>query len=311
MTGDYSDSFAARLLSSGLIRVPDPDQLHARVSVITEHCGISLEWLQAFAQTATQASLNDPSESTERLVSSLVTPLTCLSGVMSGFICNSYSSSSPAHRLPKVIRLWDLIPPQWTDQPSLFVSHAWSAPWRQTIEQLAENVEARKKQQPLTSPPPPPPKTVVTDNTDDEACTLRVSNNHRSAVTVAPAAGSDQSGTRTCADVTISVTKPSVESNLMKPVLGSEKLMAAQQGCPAHEDTAAGIKETFVWLDWVALPQQRTGGNGPRPPDLDRVKAAILSCQQGETRSSTADLPCCNVELKRQRDDASCHTGSQ
>ena len=159
------------------------------------------------------------------------------------------------------------------------------------VRQLSGSVLGRRKHQPPTCSPQQPPTAASppqTIETDDEKGVE--SNTLIDGPEACPTSNQLSHKLGDCADFpSISVTKSFVEDP--KSMLKAERLLPdetedisiinKQFGNSDHSHRDSNPEDTFVWLDWVAVHQQSTHSSMPQPPDLERVKAAILTCRQG------------------------------
>ena len=169
-------------------------------------------------------------------------------------------------------RVWDLIPPHWTQPPTHFVSHAWGAPWQPCLTQVVRKLAAWRRETP-SSPPSSPPSSSSSSMTYPKG-------GGQEAVEPAPPRA-QEAEPAAAADTPF----PSPDITVKLGTVDSAALSAAEAaaGGPA---SCTAKDSAYVWLDWVALSQHWVPGIGQPPaPDLERVKACVLGCPQGASIS--------------------------
>ena len=277
----------------------------------SEQCGVSIVWLQAFKASIEGLPIGEELEEadTATLVAQLIAPLTAAlprgrrgsigrgqqaaaqqlaaelqqqqrsrsGSVGRGQQAQPQPQPQPQTQLsqPQTYqqpRVWDLIPPHWTQPPTHFVSHAWGAPWQPCLTQVVRKLAAWRRETP-SSPPSSPPSSSSSSMTSPKG-------GGQEAVEPAPPRA-QEAEPAAAADTPF----PSPDITVKLGTVDSAALSAAEAaaGGPA---SCTAKDSAYVWLDWVALSQHWVPGIGQPPaPDLERVKACVLGCPQGASIS--------------------------
>eukprot|EP00798_Chlamydomonas_sp_ICE-L_P014050 gene14050-19987_t len=81
-----------------------------------ESCGISVAWLQRFAESLKNVEPYESLESTEDIVDTVMVPLTAKLGMKT--------------------RLWDLVPSQHRGTPTWYIVHTWRGDFYELVDQV-------------------------------------------------------------------------------------------------------------------------------------------------------------------------------
>ena len=281
-----------------------------------EQCGVSIVWLQAFKASIEGLPIGEELEEadTATLVAQLIAPLTAAlprgrrgsvgrgqqaaaqqlapepqqqqkgrsGSVGRGQQAQPQPQPQPQTQLsqPQTYqqpRVWDLIPPHWTQPPTHFVSHAWGAPWQPCLTQVVRKLAAWRRETP-SSPPSSPPSSSSSSMTSPKG-------GGQEAVEPAPPRA-QEAEPAAAADTPFPSPDITVKLSTVDSASSAAEVAAGGPASCAVKDSA------YVWLDWVALSQHWVPGIGQPPaPDLERVKACVLGCPQGEPPCMPSALP--------------------
>ena len=168
-------------------------------------------------------------------------------------------------------RVWDLIPPHWTQPPTHFVSHAWGAPWQPCLTQVVRKLAAWRRETP-SSPPSSPPSSSSSSMTSPKG-------GGQEAVEPAPPRAQE-------AEPAAAADTPFPSPDITVKLSTVDSASSAAEAAAGGPASCAVKDSAYVWLDWVALSQHWVPGIGQPPaPDLERVKACVLGCPQGASIS--------------------------